>query len=59
MSNATHKAYDVTFFFRYAELHRRVRATTTAEAIHKAGRQVHVLNLPYEAVIARFAGYCE
>ena len=49
--------FDVTFFFRYGKLHRRVRATTTADAIHKAGRQVRALNLPYEAVIAQLAGY--
>jgi hypothetical protein len=44
--------YDVTFYFQYAKLHRRVRATCTAEAIRKAGHQVFNLGLQYVAVIA-------
>lgn len=44
--------YDVTFYFRYGRLHRRVKATCTADAIRKAGQRVFALGLQYEAVIA-------
>jgi hypothetical protein len=45
--------YAVTFYFRFANLTRVVRAECVADAIKKAGRQVFELNMRYEAVIAQ------